>query len=154
MKAGSVGHYTAQLWAPTKQVFAQLSEAPVIKLLLATLVALHDTFIQEHTEGVLALVLLVVLDQASGVMCAVKKKQFTSHKFRNGLVKLFTYMVLISALHVTGEVSGVEALSGLDKLAIAWLIVTETLSIAENFQCATGIRIPTWLRQVLSREGK
>jgi toxin secretion/phage lysis holin len=155
MKAGTTSQYINSLWQPSRQVFQNFTQVPLLKALLAAVIAFHDSFVEQHLTGVLALVGLVVLDQITGVICAIKKKEFASHRFRHGAVKLVTYIVLIAAFHLCSEGLGIEDLKPLDKVIIAWLLVTETLSVAENFQCSTGLKIPKWISEALKKgEGK
>lgn len=123
----------------------------MLKAILAALLAFHDSFVDQHLEGFIALFVLVICDQVTGVLCAIKKREFSSHRFRHGAVKLVTYVVLISAFHFASEALGVADLRSLDKVIIAWLIVTEVLSIVENFQCSTGLKVPQWMRNALKQ---
>lgn len=145
----TIHEYAEHLLSPVKNVFAGFVQSPMLKAILAALIAFHDSFVSQHLEGFIALFVLVIFDQVSGVLCAIRKKEFSSHRFRHGAIKLVVYVVLISAFHFATEALATDDMRSLDKVIIAWLIVTEVLSIVENFQCSTGLRIPSWMKNAL-----
>lgn len=150
----TTSEYLEHLLVPVKRAFTVLTQHPVVKLAVAGALAVANTFVNDHLEGVMVLLALVFMDQITGVLSALKDHVFCSSKFRHGIVKLMMYFLLILTFHLAGNVIEIDAAKSLDRLAILYLIATEALSIIENVQCVTGMRLPKWMSELLKSVGK
>lgn len=150
----TAGQYLAHLMRPAQQVILQLQEYTLIKIMLAGALVVCQAFINDHLQAFMVLVTLVVIDTISGVVAAVKNKEFSSSRFRAGIIKLLMYSLLVAAFHLIGYILAPLEAATLDKVAILYLAATEAFSIVENVQRITGVPLPTWVRELLKSFGK
>lgn len=143
--------YALAMFSPSWDSIASVVQTPVVKLIIAALLGLWQTFRDDHVVTLGLLVVLVLIDMGLGVWAAVKTKTFKSGKFRNTALKLFAYVIVVAVLHVLGYAyEDVESLS-LDQGALLYFSATEVLSVFENLRIVTGVSLPTVL---LGRIGK
>jgi len=150
----TTAEYVEHLMVPVKRTLSVLVQHPVVKLLLAGAMGVAHAFVSDHLGGVMVLLALVLVDQITGVLSALKSHTFCSSKFRHGIVKLMMYLLLILTFHLVGSIIEFDTAKSLDRFAILYLIATETLSIIENVQAVTGIRLPKWMGELLKSVGK
>ena len=138
--------YLYLLYLPLKQNIASLMELPWLKTIVMILSSLIGMFIHSNVVGVLVLICLVILDQITGVWVALKNNSFTSNAFKNGLIKLLLYMLIISAFHSLTYISSfLFKWMSLDTGALAWLALTEVISIVENACMILDLPFPNGL---------
>lgn len=137
--------YIKAFWQPIINGLQGLTEHPIVKTIIAGLLYVLSTFVHEDAIKILILLSLVLVDMGTGIWVALKTKTFTSTKFRNGIIKLLFYCIMIGAFHALGQISLVFAALTLDTLCLVYLAATEVVSIIENSSKVLGISIPTWL---------
>ena len=108
-------------------------------------------------ELVIILVILMILDYATGVIAAYFKKELSSLRGLHGILKKFSFMLLVIlgflidfvAIHLI-EKTGVQFdTHGIFGIATTcWLIGNEGLSILEN-TAIIGLPIPPFLKPAL-----
>ena len=92
------------------------------------------------------LVVLVVFDFITAIMSAYKTGvQIESRRVFKTPIKIFIYTILVSAIHLVGQVIGGQEF--LDYSSIGFLVVTEAVSILENI-ARMGFAVPS---KVLNR---
>jgi len=78
-----------------------------------------------------AVIVLTVFDMMTGIMASVKSgHDIKSKKLLNTAVKLFIYMLIISAGHLTESAIGLEIKA--DEIITSVIALTEIISILEN----------------------
>lgn len=150
----SAHEYISHMFQPARDTVQAVASNGLVKSILAFSAYAVSEFISDHIAGIMVLLGLVLLDQVTGVAVAVKRQQFTSTKFRSGLIKLFMYLVLIVAFHLLGLVVAPLQVIEIDKIATLYLAATEAFSIAENVNRFTGVPLPQWIRELLKSFGK
>ena len=139
-------NYLHLLFLPLKQNIASLLEFPWLKTAITALLSFVAFFIHSNVMGVGILIGLVLLDQATGVWLALKNNSFNSSAFRNGLIKLLLYLLIVGAFHSLTYVSPfIFSWMSLDTGALAWLSLTEVISIVENACMILGLPFPNGL---------
>lgn len=134
------------LLLPLKQHVVSLMEWPWLKASITALVSFIAFFIHENVLGVGVLVGLVILDQLTGVWVAIRNNSFNSSSFRNGLIKLLLYFVILGSFHSLSYTSiFIFGWMSLDTGALAWLSLTEVISIVENSCNLLGLPFPQGL---------
>lgn len=80
---------------------------------------------------IVAVIALTIFDMITGIMASVKTgHDIKSKRLLNTAIKLFIYMLLISAGHLTETAIGYEL--KVDEVITAIIAVTEVISILEN----------------------
>ncbi len=115
--------------------------------LFATLAA----FVVSLSAAVKLLLLLMLLDFISGLVCAVKEKKLSSDKGRDGLRKKAMTLILVAAVHLAASYGGIGFDLG-SVVAMAYAI-NELISIAENAARA-GVGIPPQLLEFVEKAQK
>ena len=110
-------------------------------------------------ELVIILVILMILDYATGVIAAYFKKELSSWRGLQGILKKFSFMLLVIlgflidfvAMHLI-EKTGVQFdTHGIFGIATTcWLIGNEGLSILEN-AAIIGLPVPPFLKTALAK---
>lgn len=113
------------------------------KTIITCIISFVSFFIHSNVLGVGVLVGLVIIDQIIGVYIALKNRTFTSSSFRNGLIKLLLYLIIVSVFHLLSYVNPVFNFLGLDTAAITWLALTEVISIVENSCIILNLPFPS-----------
>jgi len=134
-----------------------LADINLTKALLAVLVFLFDYLFKtkENFIGILTPVILISLvDTATGYMCAVRNKNVDSQKLSKMLVKAFSYSAYIVMAGIVDAEVGVVQFMGHEApsmmILIKYMILTnEGHSIIENLS-RLGFPIPAPIRARLS----
>ena len=80
---------------------------------------------------IVAVIVLTIFDMITGIMASVKTgHDIKSKRLLNTAIKLFIYMLLISAGHLTGSAIGLEIKA--DEVITFVIAITEIISILEN----------------------
>jgi phage-related holin len=134
-----------------------LSEDFTVKAVIATVLSLAQVFLADHLIPLLILLALVAADAVTGIARAMQSGTFKSSKFRHTGIKLFCYVTMIGSTHLVSLLSVEVAGWHLDRWLTTYFAVTELLSIGENVEDLTGIKLPTrllgLLRKILGRKG-
>jgi phage-related holin len=146
--------YLTQLLLPMKESMEQIFQAPILKTVTASILFVVFQFLADHLASFIVLTVLVLLDQASGMIAAHVKKTFTSARFRAGLLKILVYAILVTAFHLLGTLHPLLETIKLDHFAILYLSTTEAFSISENVQQITGFTLPKWVLELIKTLGK
>lgn len=136
---------------------AQLSGSPVVKAMLAAVVALGELLFPDKVQvstGLTVLAVLICADAATGIAASLKESvKLTSRGFGRTVVKLLVYS---SVLLVAGSASKVlttdqELRKMLIGLVFTWCVGTESISILENAK-RLGLPVPARLLKWLQWE--
>jgi toxin secretion/phage lysis holin len=99
------------------------------------------------------LVMLIVLDYASGVAAAFVRSELTSAKGLRGLVKKSMILLLLLAIHIAENSLGVQLGLQIESVVALAYCVNEIVSLIEN--CAhAGVPIPAALVEALLKAKK
>lgn len=105
-------------------------EPTVIKLFVSLLLTFGFFFGDFHTQGILAVLMLMTFDTILGVMASWQEgKPITSRRFGRVVQKGSVYMIAISAGYFTDNTIGWHMVQS---TMVAFIAVTEFLSINEN----------------------
>lgn len=100
-------------------------------------------------DRLLTLILhLVIIDFLLGVLCAVRKKKFSSSIARWGFCSKFFYFVIISLCSLIDSTIGDDCF--VRNIAIVWFSICEGASILENCTIL-GVPLPEGLVNVLAQ---
>jgi len=104
---------------------------------------------------VYALVAFVVIDYATGVMCAVVEKNLSSEVGFRGIFKKITIFALVALghildTHIIGPIGAVGDYSTIRTAIIFFFLANEGLSLLEN-STRLGLPIPKKLKDVLAQ---
>lgn len=108
------------------------------------------TFIIPIREAMIATAVLIVIDLIMGVAAAVAKGGFyaiNSKELSRTLIKMFSYQVIIISAHLIKLYF--LPLLPIVEVTLAFIGVTELLSIGENFYTLTGQNFAYWLKTYL-----
>jgi phage-related holin len=130
---GLVKYYTAQL--------INGFEWKAIASIIGTVITVIEGFYGSILWAFLA---LFVLDLITGIMKSHRKGvPITSRRLRDSVVKLGSYMILITALIITGKYE--QSFVAVTTTAYYYFIFTELKSIMENVG-EMGVNIPAFLK--------
>ena len=139
-------NYLELLLLPVKKAFLALWDFPVLKTIFALIVAVIGFAVNENILGVGVLIGLVLIDQFTGVWISLRDKRFSSFSFRNGLIKLLFYFIIIGSFHSLQYLSPlIFGWLKLDSAALSWLALTEVISIVENSCDILHLPFPNWI---------
>lgn len=123
----SIGQYFPSL----EQLWFAATSYPILKTLSAVILTVGSFFFDtlQHT-ALLALVVLIIFDMISAIIAAKKTgEEITSQKAVRSAGKTAVYFFFVSAGFIT---ENTVPLNIIDDTIIAFLAVTELISIAEN----------------------
>lgn len=143
--------YLRLILQPIKDTTKQLLDHVMEKGFLAGVMTIVGAFVSDHLLSFTILIVLVLLDQIVGTLGAIKRREFSSAKFRNGIMKLLVYAAVIAAFHILSYVVPLLEAVQIDSYAVTYLAVTEALSIVENARNVTGLNLPKWITTILKR---
>lgn len=144
--------YLKWLFFPIKKSAFKLMDLSALKAIFVFVVTFIGYVFHENVIGIGILLGLVVIDQITGVWLALKKESFSSGAFRNGLIKLLFYMLIIAAFHSLPKISPLLfTWMHLDTGAMSYLAATEVISITENSYGIMGLPFPYFLTDKLRR---
>ena len=112
------------------EIIQSMIEPTLIKLLASLVTAFLFLFGDFHTQGIIAIMMLMTFDTILGVMASWKEGQaITSRRFSRVVQKSVVYLMSISAAYFTDITIGFNAIQ---PTMIAFIAVTEFISILEN----------------------
>ncbi len=105
-------------------------EPTLVKIVTSALLAFTFFFGDFHTQGVIAVMMLMLFDTILGVMATYSEGQpITSRKFSRVVQKGTVYFIAISAGYFTDQTIGWQVIQA---TMIGFIGVTEFISILEN----------------------
>lgn len=105
-------------------------EAASLKLLASGVVAVVFLFGELHTQGIIAVLMLILFDTILGILATRKEgSAITSRKFANVIQKSTVYFMAISAGYFTDITIG---LYFVEATMVGFIGVTEFISVLEN----------------------
>ena len=106
--------------------------------------------------ALIALVVFMVLDYVTGIMCAIVDKKLSSAVGFRGICKKVLILMLVGVANIM-DVYVVGNGSALRGAVVCFYLSNEGLSVLEN-AAYLGLPIPEWLKEILAqlhnREGK
>lgn len=105
-------------------------EPSIIKVVTSLVLMFLFFFGDFHTQGVMAVMMLMILDTAMGMTCSYHNGEaITSRKFSRLIQKSIVYLTAISAGYFTDTTIGLQIIQS---TVIGFIGVTEFISILEN----------------------
>jgi toxin secretion/phage lysis holin len=120
-----------------------------IKTIFAALVTLSTYLFGGADMWLMALVTVIVIDYATGLVRAYIQAELSSKIGFKGIVKKLTYFSLVAVAVIADNITGAGEL--LRTAVIGFLIANEALSILENYAIVTGQKAPGILINVLNK---
>jgi toxin secretion/phage lysis holin len=121
----------------------------IIKTVFAALVTLSTYLFGGADMWLMALVTVIVIDYATGLVRAYIQAELSSKIGFKGIVKKLTYFSLVAVAVIADNITGAGEL--LRTAVIGFLIANEALSILENYAIVTGQKAPGILINVLNK---
>ena len=120
---------------------------------LTPIVNWFEKYVFHDWEFIKYLVVLIVIDTVVSWVFHIKQKDFSSKGFGMILVKLFSYVALLTLGHVlssfTIQNDEVTTFTWINSLICTSLLIREGISIVENVSKLNPNFVPSWLRKVL-----
>lgn len=112
------------------EIITTVIEPTLIKLIASGILGFVFLFGNFHTQGIIAVLMLMIFDTILGLMATYSEGQaITSRKFSRVVQKSIVYMLAISAGYFTDLTIGWQVVQA---TMIAFIGVTEFISILEN----------------------
>lgn len=119
----------------------------VIKAGLTTCIAGIGWLVGGYDTMMIALLLFMVIDYVSGIMCGITNKELSSEIGFKGIFKKIMIILLVGVTNLLGVATGVE---GLRYIVISFYLANEGISIIENASIL-GLPIPQKVQDVLEQ---
>lgn len=139
---------------PLGKLWAGLMNGLGFKTVLAMSAAIVLPFLEHlgvlfQSAAYIGLVVLILVDLLTGVWLGVQTKQFSSSRFRQTVIKLIMYSVMLATSHILGSIHAIFVTILLEDGVLIFLAATEAISVLENCSRITGMPIPAWLSKKL-----
>ena len=95
----------------------------------------------------IALLLFMIIDYLSGVMCAVINKKLSSTIGFKGIFKKIMIILLVGITNLLGQATGID---GLRYIVLSFYLANEGISIIENASIL-GLPVPKKVKDVLEQ---
>lgn len=113
-----------------QDIISTVIEPTFLKVIAAALITISFLIGDFHTQGVVAVAMLMIIDTLFGVMATYYEGQaITSRRFSRVVQKGFVYFMAISAGYFTDLTIGWQVVQS---TMIGFIAVTEFISILEN----------------------
>jgi len=117
-----------------------------IAVVAAKIIAAIGVFFMPILPAMIACGILISIDTITGIISANRQgKEITSKRLGRVLTKMLVYQLLIIAAHLTQTYLFKQI--PLVNITLAFIGMTEFLSISENFQGATGKNLVKYIRE-------
>ena len=116
----------------------------IIKTILTAIITWIGWLIGGYDTMMIALLLFMIIDYLSGVMCAVINKKLSS---KIGLFKKIMIILLVGITNLLGQATGID---GLRYIVISFYLANEGISIIENASIL-GLPVPKKVKDVLEQ---
>lgn len=119
----------------------------IIKAGLTALITWIGWLVGGYDTMMITLLLFMVVDYLSGVMCGIVNKKLSSEIGFKGIFKKIMIIFLVGITNLLGVSTGVE---GLRYIVISFYIANEGISIIENAS-VLGLPVPQKVKDVLDQ---
>ena len=119
----------------------------LIKVGLITIITWIGWLVGGYDAMMITLLLIMVIDYISGVMCGISKKKLSSKIGFKGIFKKIMIILLVGITNLLGKATGIE---GLRYITISFYLANEGISVVENAS-ALGLPIPQKVKDVLDQ---
>jgi toxin secretion/phage lysis holin len=126
------------------------SSYTILKSILALALVALDFLMGNSINLYITIFVLVNLDALTGISRAIKYKNFTSSKFRNTVIKLVGYFIIVVAATKLASVLVIFEWLKFAEIVAAYICSVEFISIVENLK-ELGIVTPAWIIEKLNR---
>ncbi len=119
-----------------------------IKAIFAALGAAIGYVFGDWDGFILALIIFIVIDYVTGVICAVCNKQLSSEIGFKGILKKIFILLMVGVANI---LDGIMSLGGIIRSAVIFFyIANEGISIVEN-AAALGLPVPQKIKDILEQ---
>ncbi len=118
-----------------------------IKAGLTTVVAGVGWLVGGYDTMMIALLLFMIIDYISGIMCGIVDKKLSSEIGFKGIFKKIMIILLVGITNLLGQATGIE---GLRYIIISFYLANEGISIVENASIL-GLPVPEKVKDVLDQ---
>ena len=119
----------------------------IIKTNLTAIITWIGWLIGGYDTMMIALLLFMIIDYLSGVMCAVINKKLSSKIGFKGIFKKIMIILLVGITNLLGQATGID---GLRYIVISFYLANEGISIIENASIL-GLPVPKKVKDVLEQ---
>lgn len=119
----------------------------VIKAGLTAFITWIGWLVGGYDTMMITLLIIMVIDYISGVMCGISKKELSSEIGFKGIFKKIMIILLVGITNLLGQATGIE---GLRYITISFYLANEGISIVENASIL-GLPIPQKVKDVLDQ---
>lgn len=119
----------------------------IIKTILTAIITWIGWLIGGYDTMMIALLLFMIIDYLSGVMCAVLNKKLSSKIGFKGIFKKIMIILLVGITNLLGQATGID---GLRYIVISFYLANEGISIIENASIL-GLPVPKKVKDVLEQ---
>lgn len=125
----------------------KMNGANYIKIILTGVGTSIGYFLGGFDIMLITLLIFMVIDYITGIMCAVINKTLSSEIGFRGIFKKLLIILLVGLVNLLGKSINIE---GLRYIAISFYIANEGLSIIENASII-GVPIPEKIKDILEQ---
>lgn len=118
-----------------------------IKILLTSVGTAIGYFLGGFDIMMITLLVFIMIDYITGVMCAIINKKLSSKIGYKGIFKKMLIIILIGLVNLLGKSINID---GLRYVAISFYVANEGLSIIENASII-GVPIPQKIKDILKQ---
>lgn len=119
----------------------------IIKISLTSLIGFIGWLVGGYDTMMITLLLFMVIDYISGVMCGIRNKRLSSEVGAEGILKKIMIILLVGTTNLLGQVANVE---GLRYIVISFYLANEGISIIENASILK-LPVPQKIKDVLEQ---
>lgn len=119
----------------------------LLKAGLTTVIGAIGWFVGGYDTMIITLLIFIVIDYLSGVMCAIINKRLSSEVGFKGIFKKIMIILLVGLTNLLGQATGVE---GLRYIIISFYLANEGISIIENAS-VMGLPVPEKVKDILEQ---
>jgi len=131
---------------PILNVLQSIAQDSGFKLLWAAFVVLLGQVVFDNQMALLVLFAFIATDWLTGIWAALRQRIFSSMRFRQSLVKILVYYLIISLFHSLDYFGEIFRYLNLDTYVIAYLAIVELISILENCsKIYPQLTLPDWI---------
>lgn len=118
-----------------------------IKLGLTAVITWIGWLVGGYDTMMITLLIFIVVDYLSGVMCGIVNKKLSSEIGFKGIFKKIMILLLVGITNLLGQATGIE---GLRYIIISFYLANEGISIIENASIL-GLPVPQKVKDVLEQ---
>ena len=118
-----------------------------LKIGLTTVISAIGWFVGGYDTMIITLLIFIVIDYISGIMCAIINKKLSSEVGFKGIFKKIMIILLVGLTNLLGQATGVE---GLRYIIISFYLANEGISIIEN-SSILGLPVPEKVKDILEQ---